>query len=302
MQGDLFPGIEYIVFSMAFLAIGIPLGLLAILIALLRRLTAARLLGKFCVGAGVLGAAILGYLLFSNSVPMPVLFILLIPAALGGVTLAIAYYYKDRPPLGRWQVPFPALIYVTLVVAGAAGIYKMSQTSFYRERDQCLANFQRMPGIDNVVVHGHEVSRFEVDSVQFSLAGRPDTLVKLGGQEELFDCKSSDRLESLAVLQIGPWTFGGQGKKPRKGSTAEEPLFSKFGIYALSFGPDSPLRDLVPLKIESVDDLVEHYDELVELLESWPRKEAPGHLERGDETLDYWVIDNRPPNRDDASD
>ncbi|MCC9606864.1 hypothetical protein LOC68_15730 [Blastopirellula sp. JC732] len=286
--------LQKLLFKVMFLAFvfSLLLGLLAIFVALLRRSQAAKALGSFCVAVGLVAGILPGVMYVPFTTPL-LLVPLAIPALLGAAALGINRYYKDLPPLTGFQFPLPALIFVTLLVASIAGLYKAGQRAYFYNRDQALANFQRMPAIESVVVHGRpdpDLFEFWVEEIEFSLVGRPETRIRLAANYSLRHCDSDQPLEQLTIKQIGPWTFGGQGMISTT-SADGQPRRKKVSIGDLSLGVDGPLRSLIPLKIESVDDIVANYDKLVELLESWPRVETPGRLELEDQVIEYWVTE-----------
>lgn len=281
-------GVMFLVFAVSLL-----LGLLAIFVALLRRQQTAQALGSACIAVGLVAGILPGVMYVPFTTPL-LLVPLAIPALLGAAALAINRYYKDLPPLTGFQFPLPALIFVTLLVASIAGLYKAGQRAFYYNRDQVLASFQRMPAIESVVVHGRpdpDLFEFWVEEIEFSLVGRPETRIRLAANYSLRHCKSDQPLEQLTIEQIGPWTFDGYGQEPVAGYDPAK-VTAPFTIDALTLGEEGRMQALLPWKIESVDDLVSHYDELVELLETWPRREKPGHWEQDGVSFDYWVEEN----------
>lgn len=289
--------LQKLLFAIMFLAFAVSLllGLLAIFVALLRRQQTAQALGSACVAVGLVAGILPGVMYVPFTTPL-LLVPLAIPALLGAAALAINRYYKDLPPLTGFQFPLPALIFVTLLVASIAGLYKAGQRAYYYNRDQVLASFQRMPGIEAVVVHGRPDPDFfelSVEDVEFSLAGRPQTRVRLTADYSLRHCQANESLRRLTIEQIGPWTFDGYGKESVPGYDPAK-VTAPFTIDALTLGEEGRMQQLLPWKIESVDDLVAHYDEIVALLETWPRRENPGHWEQDGVSFDYYVEDNGP--------
>lgn len=289
----MFSRLQLLLMLEAFLMVGTAVGLLAILAALLQRRKVANYVGAFGFLAGLFGAWQLGPHLLAITTPA-ILLIVLIPAGLGALALLLARFYQDRPRLKRFQLSVPWLLYLTLVVACIAGGWSFSKSVYYHERDLYLANFQRMPGIDDVAVRGSDVYGlyFVVEDIKFSLTGRPDTRVRIAATEELIHCKSSEALPMLAIQQIGPWQLRAQWNETftlDDGEVIEFPIEA----HAFPFRSAANFREEVPLEIDRIDDIVAHYDELVELLATWPHYESPGRLEQGEKSLEYWVQDNR---------
>lgn len=280
-----------------FLYVSIPIGLLALAMTYWRRPNTAQAFGGLAILIGVMPILGLGQRLYFSPGPGILLFAAS-PIVMGGVALAIANFSKDRPPLkGRFQISVPAVFYLTLVVGCIGGFVKLSQRIYYFQRDYCLAQFKQNPNIDNVVVLGFSgADQFFAQAVEFSLADRTDTRVRIS--VEVYSYGDYD--EALAsgspdIRRIGNWIPGTTWtyKTSLNGKATASTPHDDIGINFVEHGM---CYELAPLDLESVDDIVEHYDELEAMLAKWPRRDAPGsYTSEHGFTFEYWVVDVREP-------
>lgn len=276
----------FFVLAFPFFLVGIPLGFAALLYACCGRMERARRLGWYCVAVG--GA--LGAWLASVSVGLefPYHWLFATPAALGGLALAHAHFYRDSPPLTGFQFTLPMLLYVTLfagIAAAAANVWLIDHAD-YSESRQIEANLARIPSITNVSCDGSITNdKFVVRRVTFSLAGRPDTRIAIASDYRLRDCEASDPLSQVVLCELGDWRL--QGK-----FDFDQSLTVPFA--GLNVGLRGDLAPELPFPVHSIDDLVDRYDELNELLKTWPRADQPKRLDRDRFPYDYWVERNVP--------
>lgn len=283
--------------AFVFLLIGVLLGLSAVWLAILRRFPTARMLALLCIGPITL-CSVPAAMTIASGLNLPLLATLAFPGICGAVALGLCRYYRDQPPLRLTQLPLVGLLFVTLVVAGGTGLYQsMSPTGIsYWLRDQYLSNLRKIPGIENVRVTGHVEDRsFRVMAIEFSLAGRPDTLIRVTEDPKFLNCASSQPLQYLLLEQIGPWKFGGRSYFFRN----EGKPANYWDSPGLSIGTRGYQRRDFPFRLACVDDLIAHYDETLAILETWPDRPTPRKVRVGDEVmLEYWRVraPNFPPN------
>lgn len=73
-----------------------------------------------------------------------------------------------------------------------------------------------------------------------------------------------------------------------------EPIESNYIAGHLELGPASPYSDLIPFEVNTLQDVVDQYAEIVDLLETWPREAKPGSVKLEDGTTQYfYVIEER---------
>lgn len=59
---------------------------------------------------------------------------------------------------------------------------------------------------------------------------------------------------------------------------------------SIELGLDSPYQALIPFEINTLQDVVDHYQELIDLCETWPRKENPGTVTLRDGTKQVFHV------------
>lgn len=286
LLGQMMPGMEFIPLILLAIVVGFGLGLLAILLALLRHLVLSRYVANLSIGVGVGATAIFIYLLGNNFGHVGYLFILF-PAMLGGIAHGIAWVEREKPPLKTTQVSLITILLLMTVAGVIMGFVKASHVPYYERRDAFLRNLEPMDEISNVVVDGFDSEESWYPSqISFSIAGRPDTLLVIYPQHELKSCRINEPIKRLYVFQLGPYRFSGHVE-----TVEQDGRTSKSNPSSIELGTDGVFRDQLPCQIDSIQDLIEHYDELIVFFnEEWPRANDPGHLEVERETH----FDHRP--------
>jgi hypothetical protein len=98
----------------------------------------------------------------------------------------------------------------------------------------------------------------------------------------------------FSVSRIGKWTFRVSGRRHLGAYSADtgKPVESEYVGFGIELGPNSPYQKLFPFELNTLQDVVDHYPELVDLFESWPRETEPGKVLLGDGThQQYFVIE-----------
>ena len=198
------------------------------------------------------------------------------PAALGGIAHGIAWYEKEKPPLKTTQVSLITILFLMTVAGIIMGFVKAANPPYYERRDVYLRNLKRIDEISNVVIQGYDYEGYWYPSkVEFSIAGRPDTLLVIEPRHELTTCRIDEPIERLDVIQIGPFKFHCDVEEIEQNGHSYKSTPSW-----IELGTDGSFRDRLPCQIDSIQDLIDHYDELLVFFKNdWPRVSAPGHLE-----------------------
>ncbi|MCC9608632.1 hypothetical protein LOC68_09295 [Blastopirellula sp. JC732] len=176
-------------------------------------------------------------------------------------------------------------------VAGAilCAIIVAGRNHYFAERLQAWSALADVRGISNVELRSRVDVMEEVDGVSFAIEGRPDSVVEIGS---LGEYENSGR---FPVRRIGKWTFRVSGRR-HMGAHAKatgEPLEANYFGSHIGLGPDNPYNALVPFELNTLQDVVDHYEEIVELLETWPRESAPGTVTLEDGSIQhYYVIED----------
>lgn len=165
-------------------------------------------------------------------------------------------------------------------------LFVVGRNTYYSDRRQTEAVLATIRGISNIKLHSYIDITEEVNSSSFSVDSHPGSFVRLGGL-----CAFADK-SKFTVSRIGKWTFRISGRNfggAYKASTGE-PVESDYVGYHIKLGVDSPYRKLIPFEVNTLQDVVDHYQELVDLFESWPREAEPGAVTLEDGTTQYYYV------------
>jgi hypothetical protein len=178
----------------------------------------------------------------------------------------------------------PRIIFVGLV--GMCVLFVFARSTYYSERRQTESVLATIKGISNISLHSHIDVTEEVNSSSFSVDGHPGSIVRLGGL-----CSYSDEGRFM-VSQVGKWGFriSGRGYTGVYEAETGEPVESDYSGFHIAFGVDSPYQAMVPFEVNTLQDVVDHYDELVNLFETWPREAEPGTVTLEDGTTQYFYV------------
>jgi hypothetical protein len=141
-------------------------------------------------------------------------------------------------------------------------------------------------GISNIRLHSHIDIVEEVHGSSFSVDSVPDSEISIGGLMRFSE------QGTFSVVRVGKWTFRVSGRAYLGAYKADtgEPVEGEYYGSHIEFGANSPYRDMFPFEVNTVQDIVDHYSELVELLEMWPREAEPGTVTLEDGTTQYFYV------------
>jgi len=174
----------------------------------------------------------------------------------------------------------------TAAVALVCALFVGGRNLYFAERRQAHSVLAEVEGISDINLRTYVDGTEEVTSITFRVDGQPDSIIELGG---LWHYENSGR---FYVARIGKWTFRVSGRR-HLGAYIEktgEPVESEYSSDHIGFGPHSPLNDLIPFEANTLQDIVDHYQDLVELLETWPRESEPGKVTLDDGTIQYYYV------------
>ena len=174
----------------------------------------------------------------------------------------------------------------TAAVGVLCAMFVAGRNVYFAERRQAHAVLAGVEGISNIHLQSCIDVTEEVNSVTFALDGRPDSVIELGGWS---DYENSGR---FYVGRIGKWTFRVSGRRHMSAhaKATGEPVESEYFGGHIELGPHSPYSDLFPFEVNTLQDLVDHYQDLVELLETWPRESAAGTVTLDDGSTQYYYV------------
>lgn len=178
------------------------------------------------------------------------------------------------------------LLLAVAVVAVLCAMFVAVRNAYYADRQRTASALAQVSGISNVKLNFHVDVTEEVNSSSFSVDGHPDSVVGLAGLARYAD-------ESrFAVNRVGKWSFRVSGRRHMGAYRADtgEPVASHYFGFSIELGPNSPYKALITFEIDTLQDLVDHYAELIDLFETWPRESEPGSVVLEDGSVQYYYV------------
>ena len=165
-------------------------------------------------------------------------------------------------------------------------LFVAGRNTFYSERRQTEAVLAAVQGISNIELHSYIDITEEVNASCFSVKSHPGSVVGVGGL-----CSYADE-GRFALSRIGKWAFRTSGRRYGGAYVAAtgEPVESDYFGYHLALGVGSPYHALIPFEVNTLQDVVDHYQELVDLFETWPREADPGTVTLEDGTTQFFYV------------
>jgi hypothetical protein len=135
----------------------------------------------------------------------------------------------------------------------------------------------RVPGTNNIELHGYDKDHYHVQAVGFGIVGKPGSAILVHVYDT--DQGITGNPDHLYLSQLGPWVFtSGAGSVGGETMTENEPIESSYRAPWIDIGPKGEFGAILPVKIKDVNDLVAQYDQLVPFFASWPDKEHKREL------------------------
>ena len=179
------------------------------------------------------------------------------------------------------------MIWTTLVVALICGMISFASRMYYAERYAVQAILKKVDGIE-YSIDTHQDVMEEVAKVTITVDSIPDSKIVLVGLSEY---ESNGR---FAISQLGKWQFVITGSTflGATDSKTGEPVKSNYWGGYIAMAPHSPYKEFIPFPINTVQDIVDHYEELNDLFDTWPRESEPGQVILEDGSVQkYYVLD-----------
>jgi hypothetical protein len=182
------------------------------------------------------------------------------------------------------------LLIIVAAVAVLCALYvaarNLSKAVYYAQRRQAESVLAEIKGISDIKLHSHVDIVEEVNSSRFSVDGQPNSIIAIGGLGHYED------EGKFAVNRIGKWQFRTFGRRYGGAYNAStgQPVESDYFGWHIQLGTASPYGDLIPFEINTLQDVVDHYAELVRLFETWPREAEPGTVTLEDGTTQYFYV------------
>lgn len=178
------------------------------------------------------------------------------------------------------------LLLLTVGVAVMCAMFVFVRSDYYFERRKTESVLATIQGISNIKLHSYIDITEEINSSSFSVTGQPSSIVVLGRLTR-YEVEGQ-----FSVFRIGKWKFRNSGRNHGGNYVAAtgEPVESNYFGYHIALGRNSPYQELFPFEINTLQDIVDHYQELVDLLETWPRENEPGEVTLEDGTTQYFYV------------
>jgi hypothetical protein len=178
------------------------------------------------------------------------------------------------------------LLLLIAAVAVMCALLVVARNTYYADRRQTESALAKVKGISDVKLLPYVDIIEEVNSSSFTIDGHSGSIVQLDGLGEYAD---NGR---FTVSRIGKWKFRVSGRRHLGAYKADsrEPVESDYLGGSIEFGPNSPYKELIPFEIDTLQDLADHYGELVNLFESWPREVKPGTVTLEDGTTQFFYV------------
>lgn len=178
-----------------------------------------------------------------------------------------------------------AFIGVTVICV----LYVSARDLYHAERRHAESLLSEVIGISNIQLNSTPDLAEEINSSRFTVDEHPGSIVEIGGLGDLAD------KGGFSVRRIGKWAFRVTGCRHLGiyNKDTGDPVESIYYGDTIRLGPNNPYKHLFPFEVNTLQDLADHYGELVELLESWPREAEPGTVTLDDGTTEtFYVIEN----------
>ncbi|XZE22013.1 hypothetical protein SH449x_001929 [Pirellulaceae bacterium SH449] len=187
----------------------------------------------------------------------------------------------------RIQFGTRVILLTTIVAAVLCGAFAWGWQAYYSERHAVLAVLNKIKGISYTLDTVADVSE-KVTKATIAIDGIPDSQFVVVGLPQY---AANGR---FAISQIGRWRFvvSGLAYLGAEDSETGEPIQSSYLVGYLTLGTNSPYQEMIPFPVNTLQDLINHYQQFVTLLESWPIESAPGRVFLDDGSAQsYFVFD-----------
>ncbi len=177
----------------------------------------------------------------------------------------------------------------TVAIALVCALLVYARNLYNAERREAQAVLEEVEGIAFTIDTFHDVVE-AVSRVNVSVDKHPDSHIELGG---LANYQSHGQ---FSLGRLGKWRFVICGRRYAGAYQAAtgEPVESNYSGGHIVLGPKSPYNELLPFEVHTLQDLVDHYAELVNLFETWPREAEPGTVRLADGSTQYfYVVENQ---------
>lgn len=279
MIAQMMPGMGFVPLIIILANVGTVIGILAIFTALARRHEFARRTGKLCIWVSLVATIFFYVLVRQNLTPLGCV-VIASPAIFGAASLVICAVHRDAMPMKGSQLTLSAIMFAVTMISCGLGLFVATHEPYYDERDKLLAHFNQIAQVTDVYVNGydHEGS-YVLANIQFSIRGIPNSIVRISASEQLLS-KPDEGLSHLVLKQLGPWQFHVAGVSTDTDTEGRTHMV-KYTSSGIDVGIEGEYSQLLSIQAHSINDILQHYEELVTAFKSWPTVSSPGHMTTG---------------------
>ena len=190
----------------------------------------------------------------------------------------------------RLRFGIKSLLLAAAAVAVMCALFVAARNQYYAERRQVHSVLAEVDGISITSLHSHIDVTEEINSTSISVDGHPDSIIQLGGLRHYEDTGR------FYVSRIGNCRFNVSGRRHMGAymTATGKPVESDYVGGHIVLGPGSPYSELIPFEINTLQDVVDHYEDLVDLFTTWPRESNPGTVTLEDGTTQYYYVVKDP--------
>jgi hypothetical protein len=149
-----------------------------------------------------------------------------------------------------------------------AGVPAWLKTGYWFDKQPIKRGFARIPGCTLISVTGNEDVALEHITTKVHVQGK-GLLILSELRPESFQQTGEIRLHQIGNVALRQHTFGFDGVYV---TATHEPVKSHAYAGWVDIGAQGPYASLLPVKIEKVQDVVRHFDDILTALSKWPKE------------------------------
>lgn len=179
----------------------------------------------------------------------------------------------------RPRITLKRMMIIVAASALAFSAARLPHYLYYMEYNDAVAELGKIRGIEDVHVYGFDDITYELTRQTFSIKGKPDAVFRiLAAQDGL-----TGKPDHLYICQMGPWQFyetsyGYMDVTDLSGKPVKTTGLGDF----IDLGKAGPYNAMLPVEINDMNDIVAHYDELVQYFATWPDGQTWGEAKPGE--------------------
>lgn len=162
-----------------------------------------------------------------------------------------------------------------------AGVPFWFKVGYWFDKQPIKRGFATIPGCTLISVSGNEDVSLEHITAKVHVEGKGMLILSELGPES-FQHTGKIRLHQIGNVALRQHTFGFDGVYV---TTTHEPVKSHANARWVDIGAQGPYANLLPVKIEKVQDVVHHFDEILTALAKWPKEPEKLSVTAKDGTL-----------------